>query len=80
MAQSDRLARGPRVDMTEFSADWLAPAINPMLTRLQDRLPDDGVDMRPPAITPIPQAEQDTSAGQEFVRKKEWPEDSAPDR
>lgn len=56
--------------MTEFSADWLAPAINPMLTRLQDRLPDDGVDMRPPAITPIPQAEQDTSAGQEFVQKR----------
>ena len=47
MAQSDRLARDPRADMTELSADWLAPAINPTLTRLQDRLPDDGVDMRP---------------------------------
>ena len=69
MAQSDRLARDPRADMTELSADWLAPAINPTLTRLQDRLPDDGVDMRP-VLTPIPQAEQDTSAEREFVKKR----------
>ena len=80
MAQSDRLARAPRADMTEFSADWLAPTINPTLTRLQDRLPDDGADMPPPTIPPIPQAEQDTSAGQEFVQKRSGLRIQAPDR
>ena len=44
--------------------------MNPTLTRLQDRLPDDGADMPPPTIPPIPRAEQDTSAGQELVQKR----------
>ena len=56
--------------MTELSADWRAPAIDPALPPLEDRLPGDGVDGQAPAISTTPRAEQDTSAEQEFVRKR----------
>jgi exopolysaccharide biosynthesis polyprenyl glycosylphosphotransferase len=53
--------------VTELSADWLAPAIDPALTRLPGTLSDEPVDTRPPALPPI---EEDATNEQEFIRRR----------
>ena len=55
--------------MTELSADWLAPTIDPALTRLSDQLPDEVADAHSLAVQPMPLAEENTSTEQEFVQK-----------
>jgi len=60
---------GAGLDVTELSADWLAPVIDPTLTRPPDQLSDEVADTYSPGIEPISQGEQDTSTEQELIRK-----------